>query len=87
MYCNNSVVNAVLSSYIGKAKQEDIRIEVKVDIPMELPIDAFDICTILANALDNAAAACCGNPGGTLDFYIQRPARKQEFFCGYQKSL
>ncbi len=59
-YCDNSVVNAVLSSYIGKAKQEDICIEAKVDIPEELPIDAFDICTILANALDNAVAACCG---------------------------
>lgn len=58
-YCDNSVVNAVLSSYIGKAKQEDIRIEAKVDIPKELPIDAFDICTILANALDNAEIACC----------------------------
>lgn len=58
-YCDNSVVNAVLSSYIGKAKQEDIRIEAKVDIPKELPIDAFDICTILANALDNAVTACC----------------------------
>lgn len=58
-YCNNSVVNAVLSSYIGKAKQEDIRIEAKVDIPKEIPINAFDICTILANALENAVTACC----------------------------
>lgn len=58
-YCDNSVVNAALSSYIGKAKKEGIRIEAKVDIPKELPIDAFDICTILANALDNAVSACC----------------------------
>lgn len=58
-YCNNSVVNAVLSSYIGKAKQEDIHIEAKVDISKELPINTFDICTILANALDNAVTACC----------------------------
>lgn len=57
-YCDNTAVNAVLSAYIGKAKQEDVHIEAKVDIPKELPIDAFDICTILANALDNAVAAC-----------------------------
>ena len=57
-YCDNPVVNAVLSSYIGRAKQENVRIEIKVNIPKELPLDAFDICTVLANALDNAVAAC-----------------------------
>ena len=59
-YCDNTVVNAVLSSYIGQAKQKNIRIEAKVNIPKELPLDAFDICTILANALDNAVVACGG---------------------------
>lgn len=62
-YCDNAAVNAVLSTYIGTAKQEDVRIEVAVDIPKELPIDAFDICTILANALNNAVIACRGNRG------------------------
>lgn len=62
-YCDNLVVNAVLSTYIGKAKQEDVRIEAKVNIPKELPIDAFDICTILANALDNAVTACRNSQG------------------------
>lgn len=57
-YCENTAVNAVLSTYIGKAKQEDVCIEAKVNIPVELPIDAFDICTVLANALDNAVTAC-----------------------------
>lgn len=60
-YCNNAPVNAVLSTYVGKAKQKGIQIEVKADIPKELPVDPFDVCTILANALDNAVAACCGN--------------------------
>lgn len=32
-YCENTVVNAVLSSYIGKARQKNIRIEAKVNIP------------------------------------------------------
>lgn len=57
-YCDNSVINAVLSSYIGKARQEDIRIETNVNIPKDLLIDTFDICTLLANALDNAVIAC-----------------------------
>lgn len=56
--CENSVVNAVFSSYIEKGKNENIHIEAKVSFPKKLPIDEFDICTILANALDNAVIAC-----------------------------
>ncbi|MBS5738005.1 MAG: GHKL domain-containing protein, partial [Clostridiales bacterium] len=57
-FCENSVVNAVFSSYIEKGKHENIHIESKVSFPKNLPIDEFDICTILANALDNAVIAC-----------------------------
>ena len=57
-YCENATVNAVLATYIGKAKQQDIRVAVKARIPQELPMDEIDICTILANALDNAVNAC-----------------------------
>ncbi len=57
-YCDNSVINAVLSSYIGKAKEDDIHVETKVNISKDLLIDTFDICTLLANTLDNAVIAC-----------------------------
>lgn len=67
-YCDNTAANAVLSTYIGKAKQEDIRIEVAVDIPKELPIDTFDICTVLSNALSNAVNGC-------------RSSRKERWIC------
>lgn len=60
-YCENATVNAVLASYIGRAKQQDIRVTVKARIPQELPVDEIDICTIMANALDNAIAACREN--------------------------
>ena len=60
-YCENATVNAVLASYIGRAKQQGIRVSVKARIPQELPVDEIDICTILANALDNAIEACVTN--------------------------
>lgn len=60
-YCENATVNAVLAAYIGRAKQQDIRVTMKARIPQELPVDEIDICTILANALDNAIAACREN--------------------------
>lgn len=60
-YCENTTINAVLTAYIGKAKQQDISVTVKARIPQELLMDEIDICTIMANALDNAIAACREN--------------------------
>ena len=58
-YCENATVNAVLASYIGGAKRQGIRVAVKARIPERLPVDEIDLCMILANALENAVAACC----------------------------
>lgn len=60
-YCENATVNAVLGSYIGRAKQQGISVTVKARIPQKLPVDEIDICTIMANGLDNAIAACREN--------------------------
>lgn len=79
-YCDNTVVNAVLSTYLGKAKQEDIRTEVKVDIPKELPVDAIDICTVLANALNNAVAACSSNSPEKRWIYVFAALRENGNF-------
>lgn len=57
-YCENTTVNAVLSSYLGKAKEAGCTVSTNVRIPADLPFDALDVCAILANALENAIDAC-----------------------------
>lgn len=59
-YCENTTVNAVLSSYIGKAKEAGCTVSTNVRIPATLPIDDLDICAVLGNALENAIEACSG---------------------------
>lgn len=60
-YCENAKVNAVLSSCISRAKEVGCSLTVKGQIPREIPFDDMDICSILANALENAVQACRNN--------------------------
>ena len=57
-YCENKTVNAVLSYYIQRARENDIQVEVSFVLPEKLAIDVTDFTTMLANALDNAIQAC-----------------------------
>ncbi|PKM86867.1 MAG: GHKL domain-containing protein [Firmicutes bacterium HGW-Firmicutes-12] len=57
-HCNNYSVNLILSSYIAKAKNEEIIVETQIDLPEKTAISDMDLCVIFANALENAINAC-----------------------------
>ena len=57
-FCKDSVVNAVLNTKYEEAARLDIDCQYQVDIDSLLFVDSLDICTILANTLDNAVEAC-----------------------------
>lgn len=63
-YCKNPVVNAVLSVLSEKVQAAGIDVSMRLDIPEELPFDNADICTVLANATENAVNACARAPEG-----------------------
>lgn len=56
-YCENTMVNAVLSSYLSQAEMIGCKVEHKIQISNTMKFDALDICSILANALENAIHA------------------------------
>lgn len=58
VYCKNHMVNAVLSSYINKAKEIGCELELNISIPEKLNIEDVDLCSVLSNALENAIHAC-----------------------------
>lgn len=60
-YCENTAVNAVLCAYIRRAEQAGCSVTARMDIPCEIPFDPLDICSVLANALENATNACLEN--------------------------
>ena len=61
-YCGDPTINAVLSVKENLLRQQNISLELKLDIPEELPFEKADLCAIYANALDNAAEACARQP-------------------------
>ena len=58
VYCLNTVINAALGYYINLAKQKDIRIDISMDIPETVTVDANELAIVLANAMENAIRAC-----------------------------
>lgn len=62
-YCGDPTVNAVLTVKATAMEELGIRFSYKIDIPTELLWNKTDICTLFANALDNAIEACRQLPG------------------------
>ncbi len=63
-WCRNAAVNAVLSTYLARAKEAGCAVEAKVALPEEFPFEETDVCALLANALENAVHACGKVPEG-----------------------
>ncbi len=61
-WCANPLLDAVFSSYFAQARQQGVRVKAKLVIPEELPVDAVELSTVFANALENAIRACAALP-------------------------
>jgi len=61
-WCADPLLDAVFSSYFAQARQQGIRVKAKLAIPEELPVDAAELSTVFANALENAIRACAALP-------------------------
>lgn len=57
-YCDNEAVNLILSSYIGKANEHNITTHVSVTAANLADYKPTDLCSLFANALENAINAC-----------------------------
>lgn len=55
--CGNSMADAICNEKYQIAKQNGIRFEITGKMPERIGIEPLDICTIFANALDNALEA------------------------------
>lgn len=56
--CANIAVNNILSAYTKKARSEDIKVTLNVELGRNLAIPSIDLVAILANAYENAIYAC-----------------------------
>ncbi len=56
-YCENETVNLIISSFVARAKKEDVDLQADVRIPRELGLNDTELCSLLSNALENAITA------------------------------
>ncbi|MEG2570989.1 MAG: GHKL domain-containing protein, partial [Clostridia bacterium] len=57
-YSDNEPINLILSSYVGNAREKDIQIDVNVTATDFSRFHITDLCSLLANALENAIHGC-----------------------------
>ncbi len=58
VYSRNLVVNAVIGAKYEEAKSDKIEMDIAVDIPEEVSIDAIDLNCVFLNLLNNSIEAC-----------------------------
>jgi signal transduction histidine kinase len=53
-----AIVRAMLNYKLSAVKENQIRLQLKINLPGGLPLNEFDLTVILGNLLDNAMEAC-----------------------------
>lgn len=56
-YCENPVVNAVLSAKSSMMEEAQIQTELAISLGIQTPLSDVDLCALFANGLDNAIEA------------------------------
>ena len=59
-YCQHTVIDAVLSTYIQRAESKNIKVTFGFAFPDQIPVNETELATAIANALENAINACEG---------------------------
>ncbi len=58
----NVMADAILNSKLTVAQKMNVRLNVKANVPEQLPMSDVELCSILGNMLDNAVEACGSLP-------------------------
>ncbi len=58
MICANAAVNNIISAYTRKARNEQIKVTLDIEIGKNLMVSNIDLIAIIANAYENAIYAC-----------------------------
>lgn len=57
-YCQHTILDAVLSTYIQRAENKGIKLDIGFAFPDVIPVNEAELATAIANALENAINAC-----------------------------
>ncbi len=85
--CANAAVNNILSAYSRKARNEQIKVTLDIEIGRNLTIPNIDLVAIIANAYENAIYACMevkkysDDRECSIYFMIKKRKNKLIIFC------
>lgn len=57
-FCENSTANAIIGGYIEIAQEKGISVSVEIDLPQDIDINKYELCTIFGNTIENTIEAC-----------------------------
>ena len=86
-YCQNTVINAVLSNLLGRAERAGVDVRVQVNIPKDIPFESSDVSILLANALENAVNACIRAEEGKRALTLSAECADGKFKCMIANSV
>lgn len=86
-FCENSVVNIVLSSKVSAMERSGIRAEISATLPQKLPVQDADLCALFANSIDNAIEACEKLPEEERGISVKATAQKGLFALEVQNPM
>ena len=73
-YCENALLNIIISEKAKEAEENDTRFISKLNIPESIAVDEFDLFSCVYNLIDNAVFANRQQIGQGLDKYIELKA-------------
>ncbi len=85
--CANTAVNNILSAYTRKARNEQIKVTLDIELGRKITIPNIDLVTIVANAYENAIYACMevkkysDERECSIHFMIKKRKNKLIIFC------
>lgn len=53
-YCSNPWINVLLNNYVSQLEEAGVRPVMEISVPVDISIQAMDLCVVLGNILDNA---------------------------------
>lgn len=68
-FCENEAVSLILSSFASKARQQQIDLHIKAQLPPQLSLPDTEICVLLSNGLENAFHAVSALENKTVNVY------------------
>lgn len=67
----NVVIDSLVNYWSARARRIDIEFSVELNIPMQMPFRAADLCLILGNALENAVEAARSSENKYIKLHIK----------------